>query len=147
MRNLSVVAALAIVLLGINDPAQAGWSEKECRYRAKTWPRDQWSVAEVKATIRCAAPRFGISTSMALEVAGHESGFQAVTGYDAYCGVYQHARSSFSGRLAGAEQTWPRYRWFGDRCENARSNIFAAFYLVKISGGWDAHWCRWTTYC
>ena len=83
---------------------------------------------------------------MALEVAEHESGFQAVTSYDAYCGVYQHSRSAFPYRLDGAEAHWPRYRWMGQRCENARSNILAAFHLVTADG-WYAHWCRWTAYC
>jgi hypothetical protein len=84
---------------------------------------------------------------MALFIAEHESGFRAVTGYDSYCGVYQHARSSFPSRIDGARDRWPRYSWYGEPCENARSNIFAAFDLVKDSGGWYDHWCRWAYYC
>jgi hypothetical protein len=146
MGKLAAAVALAIVL-GLPNPAlAAGWRSKECRYQTLDG-HNGWTTTEVKATISCAALRFGINERIAYLVADHESGFQAVTAYDNYCGVYQHARSSFPGRISGAETMWPGYAWFGKRCENARSNIFAAFYLVKVSGGWYAGWCKWAWYC
>jgi hypothetical protein len=145
MRKLAAAIVLAVVL-GLPNPAQAGWRSTECRFQTRDGHRG-WTVDEVKSTIRCLAPRFGIDVGMALLVAEHESGFRAVTPYDSHCGVYQHKRTYFDGRLDNAERRWPRYAWFGQRCENARSNIFAAFELVVETGGWYDHWCRWTTYC
>lgn len=150
MRKVLAAIAIAVALIATNDPAvqaaDAGWRKRECRYQSLRWPRDAWSVREVKATIRCAASRFRIDVRFALFVADHESGFSATAG-TSHCGIYQHTRSSFPSRIAGAEARWPRYAWFSQRCENARSNIFAAFDLVKDTGGWHDHWCRWAAYC
>jgi hypothetical protein len=146
-RGLAAIALAVAFTIGPNLPAQAAtWRMNECRFRTLDGGQT-WTTWEVQRTIRCAAPRFGISTSAALFVAEHESGFRAVTGYDGFCGVYQHSRSAFPYRIHGAEVRWPRYAWYGEPCENARSNIFAAFDLVKDSGGWYAHWCRWASYC
>lgn len=145
MRRLVVVGLVgALVMMAV--PAEAGtWRTKECRFQTLDG-RWGWTVDETKRTIRCLAPKLGISTEMALMVAEHESGFRAITPYDSHCGVYQHKRTYFAGRLDGAEGRWPGLAWFEQRCESARSNILAAFYLVKTDG-WYAHWCRWVLYC
>lgn len=138
-----MLATLVIVAAG--SVAQATWRSKECRFQTLDG-RSGWTVKEVRRTIYCAAQRFHIDVGMALYVAGKESGFDAEAG-DSHCGIYQHDRGSFGGRLDAAQAHWPRYRWFGRSCENARSNVFAAFHLVKDTGGWFDHWCRWTAYC
>lgn len=146
MRKLAATVALAIVL-GLPNPAHAGWRETECRFQTLDGHHG-WTQIEVQRTISCAARRFGISERFAYLVADHESDFQANPGsYDSYCGVYQLNRSSFPSWFADTKADWPRYAWYGPRCENARTNIFTAFHLVTISGGWEAHWCRWTWYC
>jgi hypothetical protein len=145
--TIALLIAIAPGVTWTSTPADAAtWRARECRFQTLDG-RKGWSTWEVQRTIRCAATRFGIDVQMALFVADHESGFQARTGYDSYCGVYQHSRSAFPYRLDGARARWPKLSWYGRPCENARSNILAAFDLVKDSGGWEAHWCRWTAYC
>ena len=143
-RYLTVLLA-TLVILTVGPTAQAAWRSKECRFQTLDG-RTGWSEVEVRRTIYCAATRFGIDVEMALFVAEHESGLSATAG-DSHCGIYQHTRSSFPYRIDGAEARWPHYSWFGRKCENARSNIFAAFDLVKDTGGWEVHWCQWTRYC
>jgi hypothetical protein len=146
VKRYLTVSLAALVIWGLAGTAGASWRGNECRFRSLEGPSASWSVREVKLTIRCAADRFHIDVDKALTVAEHESGFQANAG-DSHCGIYQHDRSSFPSRIDGARARWPRYAWYGGRCENARSNIFAAFDLVKDTGGWYDHWCRWATYC
>ncbi len=146
MRKYLTIFLAAMAILATGSQAEAAtWRNRECRYQTLDG-RWGWTVNEAKATIRCAAARFGIDVDMALFVAYHESHFYARVG-SSHCGIYQHTRSAFPSRIDGAADRWPRYSWFGGRCENARSNIFAAFDLVKDSGGWYDHWCRWAAYC
>lgn len=143
-RYLTVMLATLVIVAGASV-AQAAWRSKECRFQTLDG-RAGWSTTEVRRTIYCVANKVGIDVSMAIFVAERESGLYAKAG-DSHCGIYQHDRGSFSSRLEGAKQRWPRFEWMGGRCENARSNIFAAFHLVKDSGGWYDHWCRWAAYC
>lgn len=143
MRLTAVLTMLLVTTVA--TPAHAD-PVRECRYQMVNG-QTGWTTEEVRATIRCLAPRFGISTTKALTIAHHESGFQARASNGSYCGIYQHDRDYFPGRLAAAKAKWPRYAWMGRTCENARSNILAAFALVKQTGGWEAGWCRWTSYC
>lgn len=141
----AVLITFTLTVPMIQPATAASWRWRECRFQSLDG-RWGWTTTEVERTIRCLAPKLGISTSMALMVARHESGLRADPPGSVHCGVYQHVRSYFSGRLDGAERRWPGLAWFAQRCETARSNILAAFYLVKIDG-WNAHWCDHVRYC
>lgn len=135
MRRTCIAAVLAaIVSLGGISTAGAAesWRWDECRFQYAD-DRAGWNVQEVRRTIRCAAPKFGVSTSTALYVADRESNFNphATNAYSGACGVYQHIPRYFGSRLASVPA---RYREWGTSCYDARSNVLAAMRLAQ--GGW-----------
>lgn len=151
-RRVVAVSLIALTSLFIlsGAPAEAkrerGWRKEECRYLTLDG-RKTWNQTEVKMTIRCASNRFGVSTSTALMVASHESGFVATARNpdSGACGIFQHLPRYWGSRINSVRSAWPRYARYGSPCTNARSNIFAAMLMVK-RGGWYP-WCGFTTYC
>ncbi|HET9672148.1 MAG TPA: hypothetical protein VFQ40_04795 [Actinomycetota bacterium] len=147
-RAVSAILVILAVLAFLPPHGNAGvrpWRYRECRFQTVDG-RWGWTESEVKLTIRCLANKLNVDVSMAMMVASHESGFDANPSNPVHCGVYQHTRSYFDGRIDAAARRWPGLRWISRDCESARSNTLAAFYLVKTDG-WFAHWCRWVYYC
>ena len=144
MRLLATLIVLLVV--GLSAPAASAGHRAECRYQGLQG--GHWTDREVKATIKCVTHKYNLNTDLALKIASHESGFEAdADNGQGYCGVFQHAKTYFPGRLLAAKRAWPHMKRFGAGCYNARSNIFAAAKLAKATGGWYEAWCKWASYC
>ena len=132
-RLLTLALILGAATLATPANAEPGWRLTECRFQGHDG-RAGWVRYEVKATIRCAAPKFGVSTSTAIYVAGRESGFRqyARNPSSGACGVFQHIPRYFPGRLTNVPTT---YKSWGSSCFDARSNILAALKLAQAGWG------------
>jgi hypothetical protein len=135
MRRLTLFLIVIVMTTMIPSPtgAETSWRLDECRFRGLDH-RMGWSTTEVQLTIRCAAPKFGVSTETALQVAARESGYRAgaVNVTSGACGVFQFYPASTIGvRLrAVPDHLGP----FEGSCLNARDNVLAAMKLAQ--GGW-----------
>lgn len=130
MRRAAVVLA-ALLLLPSTATASTPHVARDCPQLAR-------SAAGVKALIRCAAPKLGVSTSKALSVAWRESHYQpnARNSRSSACGVYQFVSGTW-------RYVVHRYLW-GHRlgaavCTNGRANVVLALRYVARSG-----WGPWT---
>ena len=139
-RTRTLTALLtAALLLGptLMTTAQAStWRADECRYRGANGRMD-WSTWEVKQTIRCAAPKFGVSAWTALQIAYRESRYRASARNvsSGACGLFQfYPAGSFPIRLGRVPNS---YGPFQGSCYSARDNVFAAMREVQLYG-WQA---------
>ena len=121
------------------------WMADKCRY-GEIDPGRQ-SQREMALTISCAVRKWPVpgGVSMAMMVASHESGLNATAknGSSGACGIYQHIQSYWPGRQNAADRPWFP---IGESCTNGRANIIVSIKIAHVIG-WEAHWCRWTTYC
>jgi hypothetical protein len=135
MRRLISITLITTMMTALTPTtlrAAEDWRARECRYQYADG-RTGWTPTEVATTIRCAAPRFGVSTATALAIAWREShlGQYAVNPSSGACGVFQHIPRYFGARLrAVPSELGP----FGHSCFNARDNVLAALWLAR--GGW-----------
>lgn len=133
------VACLVIATSWIPaQPAEAAtnWRWKECRFQYVNG-RAGWQPKEVKRTIRCMAPKWGLSESLALSIAYRESRYleDARNPSSGACGVFQHLPRYWDGRVAAIPQWLHPIK---HSCFAGRVNILAGLYLAKVSG-WH-HW-------
>ena|SRR3990172_3884129 len=143
--RLLIIMMVALATMGLGAPSVQAVDAGECRFQNLDG-RKGWSDLEVKRTIRCATQKYDVNTKKALDVAEHESGFNERAG-DSYCGVFQHSRTYWDSRIIAVNRSWPNQRDFSSNCYNPRSNTYAAVKIVKQTGGWDYHWCRFVSYC
>lgn len=121
MRRL-LVALLVAAALVVPTPARAG--------AARACPQRATSVEGVRALIRCAAPRMGVSTATALSVARRESRFHpgAHNPHSSACGVYQIVSGTWRYFVA----SFVYGHSLGTlACENGRANVLLSLRYVK----------------
>jgi hypothetical protein len=99
---------------------------------ARSCPQPATGPESVKSLIRCAAPKLGLSTSKALQVAWRESRYHpgARNNSSGTCGVFQHMPRYWPERVR-------RWYWGTDpSCYDGRTNVLVSLRMVR-SGGWS----------
>lgn len=124
-RMILTVVMLTATIAVLSAPAYAATPvSKACTQPAK-------NASGVKALIKCAAPRLGVSTSTALAVAWRESHYQpgARNPSSGTCGVFQHMPRYWPERVR-------HFYWGHDpSCFNGRTNVLVSLRMVR-AGGW-----------
>lgn len=139
MKRLLVMFLLCgAVVVGTGSPASAYEWQGPCsgwRY-GEVHP----TTARMRALVECVFTRVAPSqTSMALYVAGRESGFNPNAYNPSGCaGIFQHMSRYWDGRVdTFLDRPWFR-RWWGEwrpSVYDPRANIWVAALMVR-SGGW-----------
>lgn len=132
-RLMTIVMTMTVLMSTTGAGAQTDWRARECRYRGLDG-RMTWSREEVQLTIRCVAPKFGVSTSIALAIADRESDFRAgaVNPSSGACGVFQNMPAYWAARARAVPDV---YDPIDRSCLNGRSNVLASMQLAR-SVGW-----------
>lgn len=120
-----------VALLVLPSPASASTP-----HVAKDCPQAATNPDGVKALIRCAAPKLGVSTSKALYIAWRESHYQPHA---------KNPHSSARGVFQVIDSTWryflSHFRWghqVGTWVEDGRANVILSLRYVKRNG-----WSPW----
>jgi hypothetical protein len=139
MRRGLTVGVILLLVLGAGSQAVAeSRRERQCRFQwmdKATWtPREEWRTASC-VTTKWAVPG---GLSKLRSVGTCESGWNrlALNPAGPYLGIFQHASSSWSQRVATYEPEW----WNLDpRWTNSRTQITVTTRMASLYG-----WGAWT---
>lgn len=100
------------------------------------------TIAGNRATVRCFAHKFGVSSDMALRIAGRESAFDewAYNPSSAALGLFQHLQRYWYGRVRMAHDALRRYHVHSLAWHNPRANAVVTMVYVRRYG-----WGAWAT--
>lgn len=132
-----LIAVLLGSLMMLAPTAEAGeWRWNKCRFQ--TLEKANWTVFEIKQTIRCAVRHWPVSGGVdkAFAIAQRESGFywHATNSSSGACGIYQHLPQYWPIRIKNFNAKFPHWDG-GESCYNARSNVIVAIWMAS-TGGW-----------
>ena len=150
MKRAVMTALTAVLVTGIAaagppaasaDDRQDQIRERQCRYQ---WvDRGTWTDREEQRTLACVVQHFGPidgGVDKARQVGSCESGwYRLANNGGSYLGLFQHAASAWSSRVAWAMPAgWRVGPWSSWR--NSRAQIVVTVRMVHASG-WGAWSC------